>query len=167
MVRVYRRQSLKGPGAGPGWAGPAFGDFFVEPFPLDFWKLEKSFAKTSGASFLAGPTHRKTFLRNVRNLIPRPFSPRYRYTYFTFIALLIVPTPTLSDSIATDAKRCSLIRRTWTLDDGLFIVTVVQKRRPRHSRSESPEILGRIVFFITAVGRSPPSVAVTAIEASL
>ncbi len=159
LIRVGRKPAPKGPGGGPGRAGPAFADFFVAPFPLDFWKLETSFARTRPTPLLVYPNCVKSFIKGVRNRIPRPLSQRHRYTYFTFIALLLIPSPTLSDSIATDAKRCSLLRRIFTLDDGFFIVAITQRVRRRYSRSESPEILGRIVFFITAVGRSPPSFA--------
>jgi hypothetical protein len=159
LIRVGRKPISNGSAGGPGRAGPAFADFFVEPFPLDFWNLEKSFARTRPTPLLVYPSCIKSFVKGVRNRNPRPLSQRHRCTYFTFIALLLIPSPTLSDSIATDAKRCSLTRRILTLDDGFFIVAVIQAIRRPHSRSESPEILGRIVFFITAVGRSPPAVA--------
>jgi len=159
LIRVSRKPASNRSAGGPGRAGPAFADFFVEPLPLDFWKLEKSFATTRATPLLVYPSCIKRFIKGVRNRIPRPRSQRHRSTYFTFIALLLTPSPTLSDSIATDAKRCSLARRILTLDDGFLIVAVIQTVRRRHSRSESPEILGRIVFFITAVGRSPPACA--------
>lgn len=157
LIRVGRRPASNGLARGPGRAGPAFADFFVQPFPLDFWKLEKSFARTRPTPLLVYPSFIKSFIKGVRNRIPRPLSQRHRCTYLTFIALLLIPSPTLSDSIVTDAKRCSLACRILTLDDGFLIITVIQTVRRRHSRSESPEILGRIVFFITAVGRSPPA----------
>ena len=154
LIRVYRKKSRKTSSGGPGRAGPALTGFFVEPFPLDFWKLEKSFTRS--------PSCVKSLIKNIRNLNPRTLSSRYRHTYFTFIALLIVPFPTLSDSIATDVKRCSSARRAGAMNGGFIIVALVQRARRRHSRSESPEILGRIIFFITAVGRSPPRVAAAA-----
>ncbi len=43
LVRVCKKGQRVTRG-GPGWAGPALTGFFVEPFPLDFWKLEKSFS---------------------------------------------------------------------------------------------------------------------------
>lgn len=159
LARVCRKQTRKSSSGGPGRAGPALTGFFVEPFPLDFWKLEKSFVRSPSNPLLVYPSCVKSFVKNIRNLNPRTLSSRYRHTYFTFIALLIVPFPTLSDSIANDAKRCSLARRGGTPSGGFVIVAFIQRVRRRHSRSESPEILGRIIFFITAVGRSPPRVA--------
>ncbi len=159
LIRVYRKKTRKTSSGGPGRAGPALTGFFVEPFPIDFWKLEKSFTKSSTTPLLVYPSCVKSFVKNIRNLNPRTLSSRYRHTYFTFIALLIVPFPTLSDSIATDVKRCSSARRVGAMNGGFIIVALVQRARRRHSKSESPEILGRIIFFITAVGRSPPRIA--------
>ncbi len=159
LIRVGRKPAPNGCARGPGRAGPAFADFSVEPFPLDFWKLEKSFVRTRPTPLLVYPSCIKSFIKRARNRIPRPLSHRHRCTYLTFIALLLTPSPTLSDYIATDAKRCSLARWTLTLDDGFLIVAVIQTVGRLHSKSESPEILGRIVFFITAVGRSPPACA--------
>lgn len=156
LVRVYRNKLSEGSEGGRERAGPALAGFFVEPLPLEFWKLEKSFVRSTSPPLLVYPSCVKGFINNIRNLIPRTLSPRYRHTYFTFIALLIIPYPTLSDSIANDAKRCSLARRVRDLNDNLLIVAFIQSVRRRHSRSESPEILGRTVFFIVAVGRSPP-----------
>ena len=162
LIRAYRKKTRKTSLGEPGRAGPAFTGFFVEPLPLDFWKLEKSFTRSSTTPLLVYPSCVKSFVKNIRNLNPRTLSSRYRHTYFTFIALLIVPFPTLSDSIATDVKRCSSARRVGAMNGGLVIVALVQRARRRHSKSESPEILGRIIFFITAVGRSPPHVATAA-----
>ncbi len=166
LVRLYRKQTRESSAGGPGRAGPALTGFFVEPFPLDFWKLEKSFTKSPSTPILVYPSCVKSLIKNIRNLNPRTLSPRYRHTCFTLIALLIVPFPTLSDSIADDAKRCSLARRDGTMNGGFVIVALVQRAKRRHSRSESPEILGRIIFFIVAVGRSPPCFA-TAVRESL
>jgi hypothetical protein len=166
VVRVFRKRTRKGSSGGPGRAGPALTGFFVEPFPLDFWKLEKSFVRSASDPLLVYPGCVKSFIKNIRNLNPRTLSPKYRYTCFTFIALFIVPLPTLSDSIANDAKRCSLARRDGTLNGGFVIVALVQRAKRRHSRSESPELLGRTIFFIVAVGRSPPRLA-TAVRGGL
>lgn len=166
LVQAYRKRTHKSSSGGPGRAGPSLSGFFVEPFPLDFWKLEKSFTKSPSTPILVYPSCVKSLIKNIRNLNPRTLSPRYRHTCFTLIALLIVPFPTLSDSIADDAKRCSSARRDGAMTGGFVIVALVQRARRRHSRSESPEILGRIVFFIVAVGRSPPYFA-TAVRRSL
>jgi hypothetical protein len=162
LVRLYPKQTGQSSWGGPGRAGPALADFFVEPFPLDFWKLEKSFTRSPSTPLLVYPSCVKSLIKNFRNLNPRTLSSKYRHTYFTFIALLIVPLPTLSDSIANDAKRCSSARRDGNLNGGFVIVALVQRARRRHSRSESPEIAGRIIFFIVAVGRSPPRFATAA-----
>jgi hypothetical protein len=159
VIRAYRKKTRKTSSGGPGRAGPTLTGFFVEPFPIDFWKLEKSFTRSPSTPLLVYPSCVTSFVKNIRNLNPRTLSSRYRHTYFTFIALLIVPFPTLSDSIADDVKRCSSARRVGAMNGGFVIVALVQRARRRHSKSESPEILGRIIFFITAVGRSPPRVA--------
>lgn len=168
VVRVFRKRTRKskGPAGGPGRAGPALTGFFVEPVPLDFWKLEKSFVRSPSDPLIIYPSRLKSFIKNVRNLNPRTLSSKYRHAYFTFIALLIVPLPTLSDSIADDAKRCSSARRVGAFSGGFVIVALVQRAKRRHSRSESPEIPGRIIFFIVAVGRSPPRFA-TAVRGGL
>jgi hypothetical protein len=166
LIRAYRKKTRKTSSGGPGRAGPTLTGFFVEPFPIDFWKLEKSFKKSPSTPLLVYPGCVKSFVKNIRNLNPRTLSARYRQTYFTFIALLIVPFPTLSDSIADDVKRCSSGRRSCSMNGGFVIVALVQRARRRHSKSESPEILGRIIFFIVAVGRSPPRFA-TAVRGGL
>ncbi len=156
LIRVGRKPGSNVSARGPGRAGPAFADFCVQPFPLDFWKLEKSFERTRPTPLLVYPSCIKSFIKLARNRIPRPLSKRHRCAYLTFMSLLLIPPPTLLDSIATDARRCSLSSWILPLEDGFLIIAVIQTVRRRHSRSESPEILGRVVFFITAVGRSPP-----------
>lgn len=157
VIRVYLKRACRVPSlGGPGRAGPAMAGFFVEPVGLDFWNLEKSFVMTRATGARVFPNCLRSFVRNIRTLTPLTLFPRHRYTYLTFIALLIVPFPVLTDSIASDAKRCSVERRICTLNDGYVLVAVIQTVRRPHSRSESPEILGRVVFFVLAVGRSPP-----------
>lgn len=154
LIPVYRhRAGLKYRG-GPGRAGPALAGFFVEPFPLDFWKLERSFELTSKSSPLFCAQSIRRFIRQIR-----PLSPYQGYACLTVITYLIIPAPSQSASLTEDAKRCSTTRCWCQVHSGLLIVAVVHTARRRYSRSESPEIPGRIVFFITAVGRSPPSFA--------
>jgi hypothetical protein len=152
LIPLCRRRVGVSQSGGPGRAGPAFTGFFVEPFPLDFWKLEKSFELTArAASFISA--------RNIGRLIRqiRPLSPYQGYACLTVITYFIIPSPTQSDSLNEDAKRCSLTRCFCQVHSGLLVVAVMHAARRRHSKSESPEIPGRIVFFVTAVGRSPPS----------
>jgi len=153
QVRVYRPGNHKLNRGGPGREGPAFTGFFVEPFPLDLWKLEKSFARSRTASPFYPPWVRR-FVNNIRNL---PLSPYHRYTCYTIVAFLVIPSASLSESFNQDAKSHSTNRCVYYVHDGFLIVAVVHTARRRHSRSESPEILGRTVFFILATGRSPPS----------
>ncbi len=153
QVRVYRPRTRVLDQTAPGREAPAMSCFFVEPFPLNFWKLEKSFARTrvSSLSYLLWV---RRFVRNLRCL---PLPPYHRYTCYTIVAFLAIPSASLSESFNQEARNQSTARHVDFVHDGLLIVAVVHTARRRHSRSESPEILGRIVFFITAVGRSPPS----------
>ena len=153
QVRVYRPRTRVLNRGAPGREGPAMSGFFVEPFPLDFWKLEKSFAKTRVSSPFYPPWVRR-FVNNIRCL---PLSPYHRYTCYTIIAFLVIPSASLSESFNQDAKSHATNRCVYYVHDGVLIVAVVHTARRRHSRSESPELLGRIVFFIIATGRSPPS----------
>jgi len=153
QVRVYRPRARALNRGAPGRESPAMSGFFVEPFPLDFWKLEKSFARTRVSSPFYPPWIRR-FVQNIRSL---PLSPYHRYTCYTIVAFLVIPSASLSESFNQDARSYSSSRSVYHVHDGLLIVAVVHTARRRHSRSESPEILGRIVFFITATGRSPPS----------
>jgi hypothetical protein len=153
QVRVYRPRTRVLNRGAPGREGPAMSGFFVEPFPLDFWKLEKSFSRTRVSSPFYPPWVRR-FINNIRSL---PLSPYHRYACYTIVAFLVIPSASLSESFNQDARNQSTARHVFFVHDGLLIVAVVHTARRRHSRSESPEILGRVVFFITAVGRSPPS----------
>ncbi|MBI4963335.1 MAG: hypothetical protein HY913_08660 [Desulfomonile tiedjei] len=127
--------------------------FFVEPFPLDFWKLEKSFTRSRVFSPFYPPWVRR-FVNNIRCL---PLSPYHRYACYTIVAFLVIPSASLSESFNQDAKSRSTKPCVCYVPEGFLIVAVLHTARRRYSRSESPEILGRIVFFITAVGRSPPA----------
>ena len=153
QVRVYGSRAPALNRGAPGREGPAMSGFFVEPFPLDFWKLDKSFARTRVSSPFYPPWIRR-FVQNIKSL---PLSPYHRYTCYTIVAFLVIPSASLSESFNQDARKYSSSRSVYYVHDGLLIVAVVHTARRRHSRSESPEILGRIVFFITATGRSPPS----------
>ena len=142
---------------GPGRAGPAFAGLFVEPFALDFWKLEKSFVLTPSSNPLPCPRAVKRLSNQVRGLSRQPFLPHHRHTLLTVIAFLVIPASTPSASLTEDARRLCSTLCFCQVHGGLLVVAVVHTARKRHSRSDSPEISGRIVFFITAVGRSPPS----------
>jgi len=156
-IRVYQPGSPGVRASGPGRAGPAMTGLFVEPFPLDFWKLERSFVRTPPQDFF--PCHKslKRFVRTARYLIPLSLSPHHRYACFSVIAFLVIPSSQFSEFLESDEKRCSSAHYVCHQNDGFVIIAVIQGARRPNSRSESPEILGRIVFFITAVGRSPPS----------
>ena len=154
LIPVYRHRAGVTCRGGPGRAGPALTGFFVEPFPLDFWKLERSFRQTASYGPVVCATSLKRLLRQIR-----PLSPYHGYACLTVITYLVIPSPTHSDSLNEDVKRCSSARCFYHVHSGLLIVALVHTARRRHSRSESPEIPGRIIFFVTAVGRSPPSFA--------
>jgi hypothetical protein len=152
LIPVYRHRAGLRHCGGPGRAGPAMSGLFVEPFPLDFWKLEKSFVLTPHCDAVRRLLSLKRLIRQIR-----PMSPYHGYACFTVITFLVISSPALSASLNEDARRCSSLPCFIQVHSGLFIVAVIHAARRRHSRSESPEIPGRIVFFITAVGRSPPS----------
>lgn len=157
LIRVYQPGTPSGRWGGPGRAGPAMTGMFVEPFPLDFWKLERSFVRTPHQHFIPCPHSLRRFVKKIRYLIPPSLSPYHRYACFSVIAFLVIPSSQFSESLDHNEKRCSLAQCVCHQNDGFMIIAVIQSARRPNSRSESPEILGRIVFFITAVGRSPPS----------
>jgi hypothetical protein len=158
VVRVYRKGQRVARWGGPGWAGPAFGGLFVEPLPLDFWKLEKSFTLSTPSRLFAYPKAIRRFAQRFRQGSPTPLSPYRKRACMMVIAFFVIPSPSLTDSVTQDARRCSQFPHVSQEHGGLLIIEIVQTSIARHSRSESPEIPGRIVFFVTAVGRSPPYV---------
>jgi hypothetical protein len=153
QVRVYRHLTRVREGEPPSRVGPAMSDFSVEPFPLAYWKLDKSFIRTSSVSPLFPPRLR-CFVQNIRSL---PLSAFHRNTCYTIVAFLVIPSASVPESFNQDARIHAAKRFGYYMHDGLLVFAVVHTARRRHSRSESPELLGRIVFFITAVGRSPPA----------
>jgi hypothetical protein len=157
LIGVYKRGKPVTRNGGPGRAGLAFGDFCVEPFPLDFWKLKRSFS-------LSRPSGRFACPQTIRRLAQRfrlgghlPLSPYHRQACLMVIAFFVIASPTSTDSVTQDARRISLVPSIGQAHAGLLIVEVVQTSIRRGSRARSPEIPGRIVFFVSAVGRSPPS----------
>lgn len=157
LTRARRKRRIVVHWGGPGREGPALDGLFVEPRPLDFWKLEKSRALSPRSSPIPYPRALKRLLHHVRGLSLQPLVPRYQYTFLTVITYLIIPSSTLSDLVNEDGKRFCSTRSLCQVHGSLLIVAIVHTARSRYSRSRSPEIPGRIVFFITAVGRSPPS----------
>jgi hypothetical protein len=141
---------------GPGRVGPALADFWVEPQPLAYWKLKKSFVRTPPYNLSVCRRHMGRFVESARGPISRPLSPRERCLCQTIVTLLFNPFPYSSQSVSEDARRCSSARCAREFHGGLLIVAIVQTARHRHSRSQGPEMLGRIVFFVVATGRSPP-----------
>jgi hypothetical protein len=152
LIPVCRRRTGVSYRGGPGRAGPALTGFFVEPFPLDFWKLERSYELTARIGPLISAQNIRRLIRQIR-----PLSPYRGYACLTVITYFIVSSPNHSASVHEDARRCSATRCFYQVASGLLVVAVMHAARRRHSKSESPEIPGRIVFFVTAVGRSPPS----------
>jgi len=152
LIPVHRQTGGLSHMGGPGRAGPALTGFFVEPFPIDFWKLKRSFALSAPSSPFLGAQSLRRLSKQGRHL-----SPYQSYACLAIITFFVIPSPTQAASLNEDAKRCSSTRCFYQVLSGLLIVAIVHAARGRHSRWESPEIPGRIVFFITAVGRSPPS----------
>jgi len=141
---------------GPGRAGPALTDFWAEPLPLDYWKLKKSFDRTRASSPILYSRYIAPVLRRVLTSATRPLSSCGQYTCLTVVTLLLIPFPIPSEAIQADARRCSSSHCAYLLHSGLLIIIVGHAAARRHSRSQSPEIPGRIIFFVTATGRSPP-----------
>lgn len=141
---------------GPGRAGHALADFWVEPQPLAYWKLKKSFVRIPPSSLFMCPRWIGRFIDKVRGSHTRPLSPRERCLCLTVVTFLFIPFPYSSQSVSEDARRCSSTCGAREFQGGLLIVAVVQTARYRHSRSQAPEMPGRIVFFVVAMGRSPP-----------
>jgi hypothetical protein len=157
LIRVYKREKPLTRYRGPGKAGLAFGDFCVEPFPLDFWKLKKSFSLSRPSGLFACPQTIRRLAQRFRLGGHLPLSPYHRQACLMVIAFFVIPSPTPTDSLTQDARRISLVPSIGQEHAGLLVVEVVQTSIRRGSRARSPEIPGRIVFFVSAVGRSPPS----------
>jgi hypothetical protein len=158
IVRVFKKGQPMASWGGPGRAGPALDGLFVEPTPLDFWKLEKSFALSKPSRLFACPKTIRRFVQRFKHgAQPAKLSPYRRQACLMVIAFFVIPSSNLTDSVKQDARRCSQAPNVSQEHGGLLIIEEVQTSRGRHSRSESPEIPGRIVFFVTAVGRSPPA----------
>jgi hypothetical protein len=157
LIGVRRNARTMVRWGGPGRVGPAFAGLFVEPLTLDFWKLEKSFVLTPSSSPFPCPRAVKRLSNQVRGLSRQPFLPHHRHALLTVIAFLVIPASTPSASLSEDARRLCSTLCLCQVHGGLLVVAVVHTARKRHSRSDSPELSGRIVFFITAVGRSPPT----------
>jgi hypothetical protein len=155
LVRVCKKGQRVTHWGAPGWAGPALTGFFVEPFPLDFWKLEKSFSLSRPSRLFACTKAIRHFAQHFKQGAQPPLSPYRRRACMMVVAFFVIPSPNSTDSVTQDARRCSQVVS--QEHGGLLIIEIVQTSRARHSKSESPEIPGRIVFFVTAVGRSPPA----------
>lgn len=157
-VHSICRRGIRVALVGPGRAGPAMADFWVEPQPLDFWNLKKTFVKTPPSDFFIGSQFIELFLRQVRGSDARQLSKRQSYVCLTAVVLLFIPFPNSSQFVSEDARRCSSTLCSCDLDSGVLIVAVVQTARYRRSWSQAPETPGRITFFVIATGRSPPQV---------
>lgn len=144
--------------SGPGREVPALADFCVEPQLLEFWKLKKSFARTRASNFIIYWGGIERAIKTIRHSAVRPLSPRQRYVCLTVVALLLIPLPNPLQSLREDARRWSSNRCGYKLHRVLLVIAVAHTAKRRHSRSESPEIPGRTIFFVVATGRSPPSV---------
>jgi hypothetical protein len=156
LVKIYRLQAERGVRPCPGRIGPAMAGFFVEPMPLDFWRLKKSPRRSPQSSFppLPAPLHRCfDKLRDVLRHSPEPAATSAR---FAIVTLLAVPTQPPLPTTPNCYNQRLAIRYVFPIDGGIVIVALVFGERRRYSRLASPEIIGRIVFFILAVGRSPP-----------
>lgn len=143
--------------SGPGREAPALADFCVEPQLLEFWELKKSFARTPRLKFAMYGSGIQRVIKIIRHSATRPLTPRQRCVCLTMVALLLIPLPHSSQSVRENAIRCSSTRCAYRLHRVLLIVAVEHTARRRHSRAQSPDIPGRIIFFVTATGRSPPS----------
>lgn len=145
----------------PGREGPAMADFFAEPLSLDFWKLRKSFVRTRSSALLICPRWIGILIKKVTGSVARPLSPSQRLCLIV-TTLLLMPLARPLQWFRAEGKRCSSTPCACQSRGNVLHEAVGHAARRRHSRSESPEIPGRIVSFITAIGRSPPFFAVGA-----
>ncbi len=152
-----RRQSLLA-FSGPGREGPAFADFCIEPQLLDFWGLEKSFARTRLPRFIRFLGRARRAIKTAHQSAARPLSPRQKYVCLTLVALFVIPSITSFQSVRENVLSRFSTRCAYQLRRVLLIIAVAYTAKRRHSRSQSPEIPGRISFFVIATGRSPPAV---------
>ncbi len=144
---------------GPERAGPAFADFCVEPQLLAFWKLKNSFVRTPPPHFVICPKCIARFVRQVMGSSSHSLSPSQRFVFLTVATLFLFPSRGPSESLELlieEGRRCSSPRCACKLSGCLLDEAVGQPAMRRHSRSQAPELPGRMVFFTIATGRSPP-----------
>jgi hypothetical protein len=159
LIKVYKLRTNTGACAAPGRIGPAMAGFFVEPMPLDYWRLKKSLKLTRNSPPLPCPDSLMRCFGKFIGILRHSSEPDSRRAYCAIIALLVIPTQTLSETVPHFYNRSRAIRYVFPIDGEIVIVAVVFGERRRHSSLASPEIIGRVVFFILAVGRSPPASA--------
>jgi hypothetical protein len=143
----------------PGREGPAMADFFAEPQTLDFWKLRKSFVRTRSSALQICPRCIGILIKKVTGSVARPLSPSQRICLVVG-TLVLIPLARPLQWFLAEGRRCASTLCAWQSLGSVLREAVGHAARRRHSRSESPEIPGRIVSFITAIGRSPPFFAV-------
>ena len=143
----------------PGREGPAMADFFAEQQTLDFWKLRKSFVRTRSSALLICPRCIGVLIKKVTGSVARRLSPSQGIC-LVVATLLLIPLARPLQRFRAEGRRCSSTPCACQSRGSVLHEAVGHAARRRHSRSESPEIPGRIVSFITAIGRSPPFFAV-------
>jgi hypothetical protein len=143
----------------PGREGPAMADFFAEPLSLDFWKLRKSFVRTRSSALLVCPRCIGILIKKVTGSVASRLSPSQRVCLVVG-TLLLIPLARPLQWFRAEGRRCASTLCACQSWGSVLHEAVGHAARRRHSRSQSPEIPGRIVSFIIAIGRSPPFFAV-------
>lgn len=141
---------------GPGRAGPALGDFCVEPLPLDFWKLKRSYVQTTPPVLLICPHRFARFIKKLQGTVIDPLAPSRRHACLMVAILFTIPSATVSATEGRSGRGYALALCVCQLDAGTVGTGWKQAPKGRHARWQSPEIPGRVIFFIVATGRSPP-----------
>ena len=141
---------------GPGRAGPALADFCVEPLPLDFWKLKRSNVRTPAPVLLICPHRFARFIKRLKGTATDPFVPSRRHACLLVAILFAIPSATVAAAEGRGGKDYTLALCVCQLDAGTIGTGLKQAPKGRYARWQSPEIPGRVIFFIVATGRSPP-----------
>lgn len=141
---------------GPGRADPAPVDFRTKPLPPMIWRLETSFVRTPAPDPIISNQHSRPIIKQALSSTMRRLYQHQGCVPPAATKPPLTQLTTASESIREYSKYYSANSCIKLFHRSSLIISVVPTAARRHCRSLSPEIPGRIVFFVIETGRSPP-----------
>lgn len=156
ICRRDRQGAVRLASWGPGREIATMGEFCIEPQLLSLWKLKKSVAKSLSSHVPVLPRCIGRSIKRSKGPLGHSLSLDQKLAFLSVSAYLLLPSSGTPQLIQAEGTTCSGTRCACRLHGSLLREVVSHTARRRHSRSLSPELPGRIIFFIAAMGRSPP-----------